>query len=273
MLFWITRVCVAIALILSLTLGTGFMVHPAIASPSELKSLHQDLQALYEQAFKETDAGHFEAAETAWSKAIERMPENPASWSNRGNARISQNNLDDAIADFNQAIAIAPDQPGPYVNRGIAWEGTGQWEKAIADYNQALEIDPEDPTTLNNRGNAQGGLGDWNAARNEFEQAALLNPGFAMPRINLALATYEIGNKFEAMRQMRNLVRRFPMSADTRAALTAMLWDQGQRGEAESNWVSAVGLDARYKDLDWVSHIRRWPPSLVISLQNFLEHK
>lgn len=251
----------------------GLMPPNAIAAPSELKSLHRDLQALYEKAFAETDAGNFDAAENAWSDAIDRMPENPATWSNRGNARISQNKLDDAIADFDHAIAIAPEQPGPYVNRGIAWEGKGQWKKAIADYNQALDIDPEDPTTLNNRGNAEGGLGNWKDARNDFERAANLNTAFVMPRINMALATYELGNKFEAMRQMKNLVRRFPMSADTRAALTAMLWDEGQRGEAESNWVSAVGLDSRYKDLDWVARIRRWPPSLVASLQNFLERK
>ena len=245
----------------------------AWAASSELEALHSDLQGLYEQAFSETDSGNFAAAEKTWSKAIDRMPDNPATWSNRGNARISQNKLDDAIADFDQSIAIAPDQPGPYVNRGIAWEGKGQWEKAIADYNHALDIDPDDPTTLNNRGNAEGGKGDWEKARNDFEQASLLNPGFAMPRINTALANYEIGERSEAMRQMKNLVRRFPMSADTRAALTAMLWDTGYRGEAESNWVSAVGLDSRYKDLDWVAHIRRWPPSLVFALQNFLEIK
>ena len=266
----IHRFCLAIALVIVL----GWMPNSdAIGAPAELKSLHSDLQSLYEKAFAETDSGNFAAAEKTWSAAIERMPDNPATWSNRGNARISQNKLDDAIADFDQSIAIAPDQPGPYVNRGIAWEGKGQWKKAIADYNHALEIDPDDPTTLNNRGNAQGGLGEWEQARNDFERASILNPGFAMPRINTALANYEIGEREEAMRQMKNLVRRFPMSADTRAALTAMLWNSGQRGEAESNWVSAVGLDSRYKDLDWVAHIRRWPPSLVTALQNFLDLK
>ncbi|MEM9136974.1 MAG: tetratricopeptide repeat protein [Cyanobacteria bacterium P01_F01_bin.42] len=270
MLPWIPRFCLAIALGLCLSFGSA---RGAIAAPSELEALHADLQALYEQAFIETDKGDFAAAEETWTAAIDRMPDNPATWSNRGNARISQNKLEDAIADFDQSIAIAPDQPGPYVNRGIAWEGQGQWEKAIADYDHALEIDPDDPTTLNNRGNALGGLGQWDRAKNDFERASLLNPGFAMPRINVALANYEIGERNEAVRQMKNLVRRFPMSADTRAAMTAMLWESGKFGEAESHWVSAVGLDARYEDLDWVANIRRWPPSLVLALQNFLELK
>ena len=271
MLATLFRWCSAVMLSLALLLGMGHGVWAADAP--ELVALHEDLQTIYEKAFALTDQGDFEAAEAAWTGAISRMPDNPASWSNRGNARISQNKLDEAIADFNKSIEIAPDQPGPYVNRGIAWEGMGQWEKAIADYDQALAIDSDDPVTLNNRGNAYGGLGKWEEARDDFETASNLRPGFAMPRINVALSNYEIGAKLEATRQMRNLVRRFPMSADTRAALTAMLWDSGQRGEAESNWVSAVALDARYKDLDWVAHIRRWPPSLVDSLQNFLDFK
>ncbi|PZV12308.1 MAG: hypothetical protein DCF21_15810, partial [Leptolyngbya sp.] len=64
--------------------------------------------------------------------------------------------------------------------------------------------------------------------------------------------------------------RRYPSFADARAALTAALWGEGMSGEAESNWVAVVGLDARYKDLDWVSTVRRWPPTMVAALEKFL---
>lgn len=69
---------------------------------------------------------------------------------------------------------------------------------------------------------------------------------------------------------MRNLVRKYPRFADMRAALTAALWVNGQQGEAESNWVATIGLDSRYKNLDWVAHTRRWAPSLVDALEKFL---
>jgi len=72
---------------------------------------------------------------------------------------------------------------------------------------------------------------------------------------------------------MRNLVRKYPQFADMRAALTAALWVNGQQGEAESNWVAAVGLDSRYKNLDWVAHTRRWPPTMVAALDRFLRLK
>jgi hypothetical protein len=70
---------------------------------------------------------------------------------------------------------------------------------------------------------------------------------------------------------MRNLARKYPKFADMRAALTAVLWVQGQRGEAESNWVAAVGLDRRYEDISWVREIRQWPPNMVAALEKFLK--
>ncbi len=276
--FRLSAISLALCLGFSLVIIVGgswrLSVSEAIAadlSQADLQALHQDLGNLYQQAFEATDTGQLEQAEDIWSQAIERMPENPATWSNRGNARISQFKLDAAIEDFDQAIAIAPDQPDAYMNRGIAWEGLKEWDRAIADYNHAFELDPDDAVTLNNRGNAKGGKGDWQAAQADFEQAANLQPGLAIARINATLAKFQLGDKSEAIHQMRNLVRKYPMAADTRAALTAMLWDAGSIGEAESNWVSAVGLDPRYKKLDWVADIRRWPPVMVAALQRFLE--
>lgn len=263
--------------VLGLGLAIGLSPVPAWAaaqteeaSSPELQALYRDLGDLYQRAFAATDQGDFVAAEQLWSEAIERMPSNPATWSNRGNARVSQFKLKAAIADFDKASQLAPDEPGPYLNRGTAWEGLGDWERAIADYNRALAIDPEDPVALNNRGNANGGQGDWEAAKADFYHAAELARGFALANINYALTLYQLGEKDEGTRKLRNLVRRYSQAADPRAALTAVLWDQGRPGEAESNWAAAVNLDTRYKDIDWVRNIRRWPPAIADALERFL---
>ncbi len=273
---------IAVSLVLTVLLWwAGAMVPPsagfgtasalAAGPDADLQALYNDLGDIYKKAFAATNAGDFVTAEGLWSEAIERMPTNPATWSNRGNARVSQFKLEEAIADFDQASELAPDEPGPYVNRGTAWEGLREWDKAIADYNRGLALDPEDPVAINNRGNAQGGKGDWEAAKADFYQAAALAPGFALANINYALATYQLGDKTEGTRYLRNLVRRYSQAADPRAALTAVLWDQGLQGDAESNWAAVIGLDNRYRDLDWVANIRRWPPNVVNALERFLK--
>jgi hypothetical protein len=80
-----------------------------------------------------------------------------------------------------------------------------------------------------------------------------------------------MGKTDEAIRTMRALVRKYPQYADMRAALTAALWADGKEGEAESQWVSAIGLDSRYKDLTWLKQVRRWPPQMVTAMENFLK--
>jgi tetratricopeptide (TPR) repeat protein len=241
--------------------------------PSYTEKQLQKGEEIAKKAFEATEKGNFVQAEAYWTQLVRDFPTNPAAWSNRGNSRVSQNKLDEAIADFNKAIELAPDASDPYLNRGAALEGKRQYEAAIADYNKVLEIDPNDVMAYNNRGNAKGGLGRWEEALADYRKAVDLAPNFAFARANTALAIYQVGKKDEALREIRNLVRKYPMFPDMRAALTAVLWETGMQGEAESNWVAAVGMDNRYQDLNWVKTTRRWPPQMVAALDKFLNLK
>ena len=227
-------------------------------------------EKIAKKAFRAAQKGNFAKAETYWTELIDKFPNNPAVWSNRGNVRVGQYKLDEAIADFGRSIELAPNYPDSYLNRGIAYEGQQLWSQAIADYNRVLEIDASDPVAYNNRGNAKAGQQQWTEALTDYQQAMSIAPDFAIARGNAALVTYQMGNRSEAIRQMRNLVRKYPMFSDMRAALAAVLWVDGKQGEAESNWVAAVGLDNRYQNLDWVQNIRRWPPTMVEALNKFL---
>ena len=225
---------------------------------------------LAQQAFRAAQRGDFAKAEGYWTSLAEQFPNNPAVWSNRGNVRIGQYKLAEAISDFNRSIEIAPEYPDAYLNRGIAYEGQRKWQQAIADYNYVLSVTPQDPVAFNNRGNAKAGQQKWQEALEDYLQAAEIAPTFPMARGNASLIQYQLGDRSEAIRNMRNLVRKYPMYSDMRAALAAALWVEGKQGEAESNWVAAIGLDNRYQDLDWIENIRRWPPAMVEALSRFL---
>jgi tetratricopeptide (TPR) repeat protein len=259
-----------ICIFLSLLLTFGFCI-PVMAQTPGITA--EDLQLgdeLTDKAFVATDKGDFATAEQYWTEILAKFPENPAIWSNRGNSRVSQNKLSAALEDYNKAIELAPNVTDPYLNRGAALEGLGRWEEAIADYNHVLELDPKDAMAYNNRGNATAGLGKWEAAIADYQKATEIAPNFAFARGNYALALYESGRIDIAIREMKNIVRKYPKFADMRAALTAAYWVGGKKGEAESNWVAAYGLDTRYKDINWVKNIRRWPPSLIAALDKFL---
>ncbi|GJP30577.1 hypothetical protein CLOM_g4104 [Closterium sp. NIES-68] len=190
---------------------------------------------------------------------------------NRGNARSRQGRLAEALDDYNKAIQFAPYAVDPVLNRGVALESLGRFQEAAADYSAVLAVAPNDPAAWNNLGNTQAGMGAWSDAVESYRRASMLAPAFSFAAANYALALYEVGNDNAAIKQMRNLLRKYPEFPDMRAALAVALYAAGLRAESENAW-SRVD-DGRYRDREWVSEYRRWPPRLVAELAAFLDLK
>ena len=238
-------------------------------------ALSTALPQLFDQALSASREGDFARALPLWDQVIELAPEDAAAWSNRGNVRLALGDAEAAIADQTRAMALDPASPDPHLNRGTAEEALQRWDAAEADYRWILDADaaaerPPDASALYNLGNVQGSRGDWQAARSSFAEAADARPGFAMARSSAALAAFQLDQLDAAEVELRRLIRRYPLFADARAALTALLWRRDARGEAESHWASASGLDPRYRQPEWLLEIRRWPPEPVQALSDFL---
>src|SRR6266446_6939440 len=57
----------------------------------------------------------------AYSRLINRNPDNAVFYNNRGNAYWCKHDYDRAIADFDQAIRLDPKSARAYYNRGTAY--------------------------------------------------------------------------------------------------------------------------------------------------------
>ena len=224
----------------------------------------------FDKALQESKDGDFLQAEKDWSSYLNDNPYDAAALSNRGNIRLALGDPEGAIRDQTQAIEISPEDLDPYLNRGIAEEALHLWEDARNDYNYVLEKNPKDVSALYNLGNVMGSMDNWTEAKRLFSKAALSNNAIAMARSSEALAIYQLGDFEQAEKKIRVLIRKYPLFADARAALSALLWRKGFTGEAESNWAAAAGLDIRYREKDWLLNIRRWPPNPTNDLIAFL---
>ena len=225
---------------------------------------------LFEKALQESKDGDFIQAEIDWSSYLNENPNDAAALSNRGNIRLALGDPQGAISDQTKAIEISPEDLDPYLNRGIAKEALQLWEEASNDYKYVLKKNPKDLSALYNLGNVMGSMDNWIEAKRFFSQAASEDNAIAMARSSEALAIYQLGDLEEAEKKMRVLIRKYPLFADARAALSALLWRKGSAGEAESNWAAAAGLDIRYREKDWLLNIRRWPPKPTNDLISFL---
>ena len=167
-------------------------------------------------------------------------------------------------------LALAATPLPQLFDQALTASRSGDFAGALPLWNQVLELAPSDAAAWSNRGNVQGSLDHWDQARSSFVAAADARPGFAMARSSAALSAFQLGELEAAERELRSLIRRYPLFADARAGLTALLWRRGARGEAESHWASASGLDPRYRQPEWLLATRRWPPVPVQALADFL---
>ena len=234
---------------------------------SEAKNLPK---FLFEKALQESNDGDFIQAEKDWSFYLKENPNDAAALSNRGNIRLALGDPQGAIRDQTMAIEISPEDLDPYLNRGIAEEALQRWDDASKDYKYVLNHNPKDVSALYNLANVMGSMDNWIEAKKFFSQAASSNNAMAMARSSEALAIYQLGDIELAEKKIRILIRKYPLFADARAALSALLWCKGFLGEAESNWAAAAGLDIRYRDKDWLLNVRRWPPKPTNDLIAFL---
>ena len=230
----------------------------------------EDLESLYGRALQASQSGDFVQALPLWDQVLVLSPDDAAALSNRGNVRLALGDPDGAIADQTRSIELAPEELDPHLNRGTAEESLQDWAAAEADYLWILERDATDASALYNLGNVRGSTGDWDSARRLYEEAADARPGFAMARSSAALAAWQQQDLVWAEAELRKLIRRYPLFADARAALSGLLWQGGFSGEAESHWAAAAGLDTRYRQKEWLLDVRRWPPQPTQQLMAFL---
>ena len=240
-----------------------------ISKPYSLQA-RASSQILFEKALQETREGDFIEANKDWNLFIIENPEDAAALSNRGNILLILGDPEAAIRDQTKAIEISPDDLDPYLNRGIAKEALQHWQDAADDYNWVLNQNPDNSSALFNLGNVMGSMGNWFEAERLFHNASYSRTGFAMARSSEALSIYQLGDLDLAEEKIRFLIRKYPLFADARAALSALLWRKGFIGEAESNWVAASSLDIRYQEKDWLLTVRRWPPNPTNDLMAFL---
>ena len=226
---------------------------------------------LFQKALEESKDGNFIQAKKDWNLYLDENPEDVAALSNRGNILLALGDPEGAIIEQTKAIELSPEDLDPYLNRGIAEEALKHWQDAYQDYKYVLKKNPEDVSALYNLGNVMGSMGNWMEAKNLFSKAASSGNGNLMARASEALAIYQLGNFELAEEKIRILIRKYPLFADSRAVLSAILWRKGFIGEAESNWAAAAGLDIRYRDKNWLLNVRRWPPNPTNDLIEFLE--
>jgi len=163
-----------------------------------------------------------------------------------------------------------------FISRGIVLEKLLLWNEAIDDYKRANSIyrrrpfSGDDPIVFSNIANAETGLLQWENALKDFSYAIKLKPDFIAPQIGRALVQYQLGQYSTAGECFESLVDLYPEFPDGLALYAIYCFHIGDMKEANYHWTIATKLDPRYREVEWVRDIRRWPPALIADLAAYL---
>lgn len=284
---------------------------PAIAALSDPS---QEDIVLIQRAYSDFDARKLDLADDEFSKglAIWRKLDRPRDeivslLKARGSVRLDKKDFKNAMVDYDEALKLMssdgeledgtaryPEYPDSFVNRALVKEGLGDWQGALEDYDKAVSLWGGDkaetgpgigvnPFVLTFRGNTLTKLNRYDAAVRDYGAAADKFSAdrniarYSDARANQALALYQTGRRNEAVKYMKDVIRKNPGYADMHVALAADSWSRGDYISALKEWNFAcneisVGCSA-YSDTDWLTTVRRWPPIMVENLSMFLKRE
>jgi tetratricopeptide (TPR) repeat protein len=137
----------------------------------------------------------YDGAIADFTHALQLDPTNAATYTNRGTAKFEKGDLDGAMADFNQGIKLDPKDAEAYDNRGWVSLQHGDYYGAITDYTHAIELNLDRPSEHVYRSMARIGQGDFTKAIQDLDDAIKLEPDDSnYPQLYRQLVRLRLGN-------------------------------------------------------------------------------
>jgi tetratricopeptide (TPR) repeat protein len=178
---------------------------------------------------------------------IQRNPNAPWAYYNRGVIRQQLHEYDQAITDYTEAIRRDPNYLDALKNRGNAYLSKGEYNPAIADYAEALKLDPKDIPTYQNEALAFGAKKEYDKATEALDEVIRL--GVKTARVyNQRGHIAELNNNFDkAIADYTEAIRLDP-------SFVLAYFNRGYAMQSKGDYEKAL---ADYSEA--IQHDRRWP--------------
>ncbi|MBY0505705.1 MAG: tetratricopeptide repeat protein [Bryobacteraceae bacterium] len=119
---------------------------------------------------------------------------------------------------LDEALAADPELLEAWVNRSALYARTRSWTKALADVDQALRLDPRCTLALTNRAFVSVHLRDYPTALRAARAALRSDPANLSAQYLQALAQFNLGDRANALGQLKKLAPEYEPARLTLAA-------------------------------------------------------
>jgi protein O-mannosyl-transferase len=200
--------------------------------------------------------GDFAGAIKHYDEALRLDPENPTALNNRGNLKLTQNDLEGAIADYDAIISFSPESRNlALINRGMAFMKKGDNLRALGDFNRIIEGGGVvEPQVFFHRALNYVYLGDYSSAEKDFLVVLEKDPSHQDALFNLASALMNMDRTGEAVKWYTTLLSYNPNHAASLHFRGVAYLALGKRAEAcndlrqaaAANYPPSAGLLNKY---------------------------
>lgn len=112
-----------------------------------------------------------------WTRVVERFPDSPKGWFNRGHANHAAGRFRDAVADYDRTLALNPSYPYARSNRALSRFFLGDRAGSLDDFERELQARPADPDVRFWRGNVLAALERYEEAAADLTAVLEAKPG------------------------------------------------------------------------------------------------
>jgi tetratricopeptide (TPR) repeat protein/tRNA A-37 threonylcarbamoyl transferase component Bud32 len=191
-------------------------------------------------------AAPLDRANRSWRSPSELGPTLEATWA-RGEARLSREDYEGAIADFLLVTKVEPSCDAAWRGLGQARLASGEEEQGLEALKRAVELDPNNASAWSSRGKALYSRGDFREAAEAYQRAAGARPRSASLQNSLAFCLQRAGQEEAAHEAWERGRKLDPRSGES--ALFECLFGKAPLAERLEALGKAAVLDPGEEDL------------------------
>ena len=168
--------------------------------------MNKDMDERLDQVVDLLNQGRLQEGKDALEALDAEYPEQALILYNLGMCHTELGFPDKAIAALEKCLRIQPDLTNAWVALGVARMKKGDQAEANQALEKALVIDADNPYALRNLGAVLGNAGDYRAAVELLLRARRMNAIDPLTLYGLALSHYELGERDNADRYLKELI-------------------------------------------------------------------
>jgi tetratricopeptide (TPR) repeat protein len=185
-------------------------------------------------------------AEKELDEAVALAPQDPATLSTAGKAKVQMGDVSEGIALLQKVVDLAPDLAAAHLDLALALADSDDLSAALVESNEAVRLAPQSGVAHFYRGRVLYDLGRTSQTQPEFETACRLAPQLPEPRYFLALIDKQAGKYELAADLLEETVKLQPGNLMAWYRLGQSLEQESETAKALVAWRKAIAIDPKF---------------------------